>query len=467
MTNRRKKTSTTRKPGAPLRKSMTMTALDGECCDAVTMLTACMLVLRRMLNVGDFPIAGVHCAARLNEETAPIMECAWLLASAILHRATDPAIPSMGALAPARQSLDVAMAHLAQPNDRIISAPRAGSLARARRVAESVARDDAGTLMHEVALEELDAVLFLATDRDGKQVVAWHPIAAGNAFVELLQPLFETAELFVHTDELLETERAAAHWWFSRWPPTGLNGTAFPARVREQEWFFGDRPALSTHAAVLLELLAPPFEAALPARQHALAEALCRSRSSMFVVRERSGDATTLEDIVDHTVHAIHEHSPSTRYRIGDVGAGRVLHLPGGLAIRSPGMVFFTPPGGAGEMAALAASLRQARKVMGDSAIMIEAVLSAAVFGQRVPRNPLPCRSQRDARERWQELQELLIDAELGHEVPAEDAPPEMQEILESAEQPRVLGFDLDEPMADYASALVAQAGPETRGRSR
>lgn len=321
--------------------------------------------------------------------------------------------------------------------------------------------------MHEVAFEELDAVLFLATDRDGTQVVAWHPIPPGNAFVELLQPLFETAELFTHTDELLETEREAAHWWFSRWPPTGLNGTAFAARLREQEWFFADRPTLSSHATVLEELVAPPFDATLPPRQRALAESLCRSRSSMFVVRERSGDVATFEDIADATVYAIHEHSPSTRYRIGDVGAGRVLQLPGSLAVRSPGMVFFTPPGGAGTVATLGASLRDARKVMRDAAIMVEAVLSAAVFGQRVPRNILPGRSQRDARDRWMALQELLIDAGLGRELPAEDAPPELREIIEGVEETKLLGFDVDEPIADYASALAAQAGPATRKRSR
>ncbi|CAN5844451.1 hypothetical protein BH11GEM1_BH11GEM1_15680 [soil metagenome] len=114
-----------------------MTALDSECCDAVAMLSACMLVLRQMLCVADLPAASVHIAARLNDETAPVIESAWLLASAILHRTIDPAISSLRPLDAARQSLDGAMTTLAQAADGFVTAPRAGGLSRARRVAES------------------------------------------------------------------------------------------------------------------------------------------------------------------------------------------------------------------------------------------------------------------------------------------------------------------------------------------
>ncbi len=462
MTNRPKKSGTSKKRhGVPPAHHMQTTPLDDESRDAVATLNTSMLVLREMLEIGQLPSAPTHIVARMDGLAMPVIRAAWTVASAILRRTIAPDTPEILALDAARKSLDDAMASLPGSQTDLFMTPRGGLSTRARRAAESAARDDSGTLIHEVALEEFDAGLFLGTDRTGIQVMVWQPVARANAFIELLEPVFETAEEFVHVDELLAVERQAAHWWFNRWPVTNVDGTAFPQRVREQEWFFADRHALSCDALVIEELTEPPFDDMLPPRQRMLVAALSRSQSSMFVVRDRVEQLTTLEDITDGAIYVIHEHSTTVNYRVGDVGAGRVFHLDDGLAVRSPGMLFFTPPGGAAHTKDLGRTLHQLSRVMSQRAIAVE-TLVAATFGQKVPRSaPLGC-SRREARDRLQELHELLLDAGHGEEVEAAAAPSALRGAVDG-ERTLLLSFDLDEPLADYASALAKHAGIEPR----
>ena len=461
MTNKPKKKGTagtkrTSQPAHALRK----TPLDAECRDAVGMLVASMLGLRRIL-WGDEPAeTTTHIAARMEDDTALVAEHMWTLATVLLHRALGTESPRPITLDAAVHALGASMFGLDASLGDFLSGTVNGVSSRARQASTKMALDDVGTLLHEVAFEECDAALHLATERDGTHVVVWQPVAVGNAFVELLGPLFEMAEYFVETDTLLFTERAATGWWFSRWTVTGLNGggSAFATQMREQEWVFGTRPTLATGTPIVTALCEALFAPRIPRRQRALANALVRSRCSLFIVRARAGNQSTLEDITDAETYVIHEHSATTKYLVGDIGAGRLLEIGEGVIVRSPGMVFFTPPDGTARFASsLGPVLREARTVLRDATIAVEAVLAGGVFGQHIPRNPPAATSPRDAHDRLWEFNSALSKAGLSHEMPADEAPPEVRAQL-GGEGRVLMGYDIDEPLADYAAALATQA---------
>jgi hypothetical protein len=174
-----------------------------------------------------------------------------------------------------------------------------------------------------------------------------------------------------------------------------------------------------------------------------------------------------MEDIVGGGVFTVHEHSFSLNYRVGDIGAGRLIRVGDDL-LRSPGMVLFTPPGGADQFAKTIGPLfSQAKTALYDATIAVEAILALAVFGERVPRDPPPAMSKRDAEERMLELNDVFSAAGLSHEVPAEEAPPEMRAILAAGSGRKVMGYDIDQPLAEYAAALGAQARIGGRRKAR
>lgn len=440
---------------------MRLTPLDAESCDAVGLLAAASVTLREVLWGDETETTAPHIAARFDADAAPVAEHSWTLASLVIRR-------SVGAGAVPSPVLDAAKGNLRESmvgldgllEGNITSDGKTGS-AGVRRPAARAGLDDAGTLLHEVALEEFEAAVLPATDRDGKLVFAWRPVPEAHTFVELLEPLFESAEHVAAMDPMLAMEHDACTWWFRRWSSreTVRKGGAFATRVRAQEWVLAGRPTLATQQPIMAALLGGAASGRLPGKQRMLARALLASRSSLFIVRERTDERAVLEDIGDRTTVTIHEHSPSTRYRAGDVGAGRVLRIDEHRSVRSPGMVFFPPPEGADSATAIRPALGQARTALGDSAIAVEAVLSV-VFGDRVPGNPPAATSSRDARERLEDMNDLLTEAGLSHPVRAEDAPPEMRAMLAAGSGRQVYGYDVDDPIAGYMAAL----GKRSRG---
>jgi hypothetical protein len=447
-------------PSPAPRRDIRTTPLDEPSREAIGLLGASSLILREALWFGERAMATTYVAARLHQETAAAARHAWTVASLVVGRTIGGQIETRSTRTDDRPALAASMLALAEACAELDIDVAVSRSTRARHDAAAVALEDAGTLLHEVAFEEYDASLFLATDRRGAQVAAWEAVPRQGTFVELLPSLFETADYFASQDPLLEIEVDGSAWWFSRWTARAMQrpDNAFATNARAQEWIFGDRSTLAGGKSILAMLATPPLSTMLPEKQKMLAAALARSQPGLYVVRERQGNHTTMEDIAGGGVFTVHEHSSSIDYRVGDIGAGRLIRVGDDL-LRSPGMVLFTSPGGTDDFAkTIGPVFSKARTALYDATIAVEAMLALAVFGERVPRDPPPATSKRDAEARILELNDVFSDAGLCHEVPAAEVPPEMRAILAAGSGRKVIGYDIDQPLAEYAAALGAQA---------
>lgn len=374
-----------------------------------------------------------------------------------------------------------------------------------RHTGHDEALAEAGTLLHEAALERCDADLYLATDRAGHQVVLSSPLPPATARLRLLEPLVERLEALVMQDDLLALERLAARWAFDRWSapaPRDLE-VAFPRTVREQEWSLAERETLALDAPIARAVLDDP-EVTLPPRQRTLAAALDASTAGVYLVRERRDAVTVLESLADGDLVEVHEHHPGLAYAAGFLALGRLIpdfsardeaaaneaaanetaadEVPpneappndpasggAGRFLRSPGMAFLSPAD-----ASLPRTLADAVERVSETlprALAVEAVLNGLLGTRPLPRDVPAAASPQAARELAQALHDELEAAGLVERVPASALPlRERAALLRDVgdQPPAELHFErmaVDDVVAEWVGALTTQARALAPGR--
>lgn len=273
-------------------------------------------------------------------------------------------------------------------------------------------------LVREVGLEEFDVSCDLATSAGGTPELFAYSRSPASAHVALLEYLFQRAEGVVENlDPLLAAERDASFWQFSRWsasPPPGrgwVEVTEFTGSVREQEYSLAERRTVTLGTSVMSELARDEGFAELFPRQHRMAAALAASFVDVFECVGLEGTRATLRSIRDGRTVDVHEHMEPITYAPGCIAMGRLLPFDGDLHLRSPGMLFIEPDESTHVKAAVEA-FGDARATS-SPALALEAFISSAVFGVRVPRSVKPARSKAEARALLAVIDDILGDAEL------------------------------------------------------
>jgi hypothetical protein len=309
-------------------------------------------------------------------------------------------------------------------------------------------------LIREAALEEHthDAYLALQGDTDELLLVVV-PVTNAAAHVALLESVFERVEAGILHSPLDAVERGASAWWFDTWRPAKpLEEDEFAAGVREQEWSLVDRPRLASGLSFMEALVEDGVAmAALPPRQRHLARQLLESVPGIWQVRERNGQEATLVSIVDASEHPVLEHDDEQDgYGAGAVVIGRLIPLGDGNWLRSPGAAVVPAPDPAWARS-LADAVRSTAELELPPAIILEAVLTRIMTGERVPRTVPPARSASEARQTLASLAPLFTEAGIARPVDAAELPEELRSTLPDGP---LLDYELDVVVAEWINAL-------------
>lgn len=404
---------------------------------ALNALDGSFLAFRLLLGHGATDLLVTHIAARFNHDTADFAQCTWRAASLLIRRTMYADLDASLEIEADRRSLEEAVAELDRTCESIPVIHPPGSPPPGIVEIMNAARQDVGQLLHEAALEECDAELGLGEDQDYRPRLAWEFVTRDETLITLLPALFASAQFAAVADVLTSTEIEANIRWFTRWStPADDDRAAMATLIRANEWVLADRRSIVSGETAVAALLKPPYATRLPEKQRAMAEALARSRPSLYIVRARDGDRTTLEDLADGSVSVMHEHQPDADYLVDDFAAGRLYDVGGGRLLRSPGMFFFGLKSEGDDPAAeVGPAFRTSLEAAFDAGIAVESALRVANSDSGGdPPGPMapPEQSAKAARARLAELRRLLDDAELAEK--------------------------LDQPMEDFLEALRAQA---------
>ncbi len=322
---------------------------------------------------------------------------------------------------------------------------------------------DAEQVIHEAGLEEHTHDAYLALDGDSETILlVASPVSTAAAHVALLGTLFERVEGSIEGDPLAEVERAASMWWFQRWRPAKpVEIDDFPAGVREQEWSLVDRPSLATELSPLAEIVQDEEGfATIPPRQRHMGRNLLESVTGMWHVRERTGDEAVFVSAVDGRESTVIEHGGvEDAYGAGTVVIGRLIPFPDGTWLRSPGTIMVPVPP-AEWTRALADAVKETADLDVPPAILLEAVLTRTMTGERPPRTVPPARSASEAREVLARLNSILVEAGIARTVDSATLPAEVREGLPS----EPVYQELDIVLADWMKALSEMARKGTGG---
>lgn len=432
-----------------------MLSLDEPATRAVDALTDYFVELHRR-GIDVYPFAAPHIVARANPITASVAARAWSLGELVLARAAGAAAPDDDALAgaAARLRAETAVA-LSAFDDRLNIAAPLGK--RVEREVRKRAADSAGSMLHEIGLEERGVDAILGVEPDGKQVVVTHPLAPAAAFVQLFEPLLDFLDLRAEDTPLQAMERNAAAWWFDTWSAPAHNEIERLAHEqREREFSLFDREMVSLDESLASAVVRHPSAAGLPTRQRALLDGMLRSVCSLFVIRDRRGAVVVAEDLDSGRRYPFHEHNEDLKYDEGYVMAGRLIPIVDLGWLRSPGTLIWKP-GREGDEEFLGDTLRKTASAL-PRAVAVEALISIVARGVRVPRSLRPAPSRTEAKELLLELEEAMAAAGLANETDLSELPPEMRGAA-SSPGVKVLGFAIDETLAAWAQALSEQAG--------
>jgi hypothetical protein len=403
---------------------------------ALNALDASYLGFRLLLGHGATDILVTHIAARFTDAIADFAQCTWRAASLLIRRTMYADLDASLEIDEDRRSLEEAIAELLRTCESIPVVASSGSPPAGVVEIMDAARLDVDHLLHEVALEECDAELGLGEDRDRPRL-AWEFVARDETLIALAPAVFMSAQIAAIEDSLMATEIEADIRWFVRWStPADDDRAAMATLIRANEWVLADRRSIVSGETAVAALLTPPHVGRLPAKQRMMAEALARSVASLYIVRGRDGDRTTLEDLADGSVSVMHEHQPEADYLVDDFAAGRLYDVGGGRLLRSPGMFFFGLKSESDDPAAeVGPAFRMSLEAAFDSGIAVESALRVVNSDEGGdspgPMEP-PEQSAKAARARLAELRRLLDDAELAEK--------------------------LDQPLEDFLEALRVQA---------
>lgn len=418
----------------PETRSRVLDALSTRALDA---LDASYLGFRLLLGHGATDVFVTHVAARFNDDTADFAQCTWRAALLLIRRTMYADLDASLEIEADRRALEEAVAELDRTCESIPVIHPPGSPPPGIVEIMNAARQDVGHLLHEAALEECDAALGLGEDQHHRPLLAWEFVTRDETLVTLLPALFASAQFAAIADLLTSTEIEANIRWFTHWsPPADDDRAAMATLIRANEWVLADRRSIVSGETAIATLLKPPYVTRLPKKQRVMAEALARSRPSLYIVRGRDGDRTTLEDLANGSVCVMHEHQPDADYLVGDFAAGRLYDVGAGRLLRSPGMSFFGLKSEGDDPAAeVGPAFRISLEAAFDAGIAVESalrVINLDLGGD--PPGPMapPEQSAKAARARLAELRRLLDDADVAEK--------------------------LDQPLEDFLEALRAQA---------
>jgi hypothetical protein len=332
--------------------------------------------------------------------------------------------------------LDALIETLAGPRSQLSGLP-----ASDRRVLFEIAAEDVGRM----ALEEFDLWSELTQDRDRLELQAV-PVSPALGSVLLLDRLFDQADGIALQlgDPLLEAERLACAWAFRRWntrPPRQLMPVAIAdlrAEIREIELATVDYRTTALGTSLLEHLCESPAFADVHPRLNVLAQQVRLSFPDILECVSADGTRATWRSVTTDNSYEVEEHELPHPYHRGWIGIGRVI--PGddkdSYFLRSPGMLLF-PPAQYGSLAKAALeSFDEYCKTLPE-ALALEAAISSAALGARVPHDTQPASSRKAAREMLDEL------------------------------EPEIEGLELSETLTEYLAALRKQAAATGTRRNR
>jgi hypothetical protein len=271
------------------------------------------------------------------------------------------------------------------------------------------ARESAGHLLREIALEERGIELLVATEHGGPPVLLARSIDPALAAVRSYLQLLDLLDQAFKADPLVWLEREAGNWWFEIWsapPRTAVEEDL--QRMRRQEYLFFDRRMLSlddeTIAAAAVQRLP---EKALTPRQRALIDGVSAGVCGFFVVRQRRSQMMLLEDVETGACYEIHEHTEERDCDEGCVVAARLIPMSAIGWIRSPSSVYWAADAEA--PASLARDLRAAKGAAYPT--VVGEILKATLRGEKVPRSIPPAPSRRMAADFLSDCDELVSNA--------------------------------------------------------
>lgn len=349
----------------------------------------------------------IHLELRAHSITAPAAERAWNLGRMVLARAAgDSVIPDDDALTREGRAMhDEVEQVIRSLNDFIAKSP----IPFRKRQRCETARESAGDLLREIALEERGIELLVATEHGGTPVVLARSIHPALAAVQSYLQLLDLLEQPFRADPLVWVEREAGHWWFDTWsapPRTAVEEDLHGTRRREFSLF--DRRMLSLDDETIAAAAAQRLpEKALTPRQRALIDGVRAGVCGFFVVRQRRSHMMLLEDVETGACYEIHEHIEEHDCDEGCVMAGRLIPMSTIGWIRSPSSVYWTADAEA--RATLARGLRDAKGASYPT--VVTEIVKATLFGEKVPRSVPPAPSRRMAADFLDDCDELLSNA--------------------------------------------------------
>jgi len=315
----------------------------------------------------------------------------------------------------------------------------------------------AGELIREIGLEFHDLQCILATDADDKDLILIDPLPSPVAHMWLIERLLQRADTLVSVDENLMVERSASAWFFDCWSDGTQPGdpayVEFPRMVREQEWSLVSRDTLSLDEPVISLFTADQKPEDVPPRQQHLATAYVQSTVGVFEIVAVDGPYGTVRDMSNGQTHRYYEHSEEADLRPGLLILGRMIPLQDDLWLRSPGAIIVSSPDDAfrDHMATTLTSLSESLA----TPIALEALISLAVYGAKVPVARLPAPTIAAAHAALADVDDMLEAIGL-FDIDDADIPPDDVERRNAAEQER---FEqrVDQPVGDWIAALTEQ----------
>jgi hypothetical protein len=324
---------------------------------------------------------------------------------------------------------------------------------------------DAAAMIREIGLERYTLDCSLATDRRGGKVLACASVSPITAHAILLERLLQRAEMFTFSDQFLVLERQASAWDFGRWSTARLaNENAELTRtLREQEWSLVSRDSLALEESIMTAFMADEAFGDVPPRQQRLAHGLQRSVVGVFDITAVDGTILTARSVRDDAVYHVHEHNDEVLRLAKGIIIGRLIPLEEHLWMRSPGAVALA---GIDEhrLSLLAEGFTKLGRTM-PAPLIVEATITRLVFGEMPPRQLPPALSARHARVLLDTLYPALDAMGLGREVAATEVPAEVLAQTRGRDV-RMMGYSLDQTMAEWMEALSAQAEVSSPARS-
>jgi hypothetical protein len=188
-----------------------------------------------------------------------------------------------------------------------------------------------------------------------------------------------------------------------------LENGIFAQQVREQEYSLARRPTVTLGSSILGEIATDDTFGDIFPRQLRMAQALVQSFVGVFECIALDGPRAVFKSVSDGQTFEVYEHWVPPAYKIGYLALGRLIPFDGAVHLRSPGMIFQGPRTEALATAASNAFEELCATLPPDLAL--EALIANSVFGVRMPREVKPATSRANARELFDYLAELLLDA--------------------------------------------------------